>query len=132
MSPLLFPKRPYHFLLKDDKLQTDQLNNPLNDAKKAKRLFLDELEAFRNLPKDLKKIYYLLLKDTIEFDAFFKYIDYKEYTTSLNIEINKFFNNKICGNVNLNQIINKSPIELAYCLALICKYTYINSHYKER
>lgn len=33
LSPLLFPERPYHMLLKDDKLQTDDLNNPLNDAK---------------------------------------------------------------------------------------------------
>ena len=27
-SPLLFPLRHYHKLLKDDKLQSDQLNNP--------------------------------------------------------------------------------------------------------
>src|SRR6476660_5714320 len=31
-SPLLFPSRPYHLLLKDDKLQKDELNNPLNDS----------------------------------------------------------------------------------------------------
>lgn len=36
LSPLLFPHRPYHKLLKDDKLQTEEINNPLNDAKKAK------------------------------------------------------------------------------------------------
>lgn len=30
-SPLLFPSKPYHALLKDDKLQTNELNNPLND-----------------------------------------------------------------------------------------------------
>ena len=28
LSPLLFPKKPYHKLLKDDKIQTDELNNP--------------------------------------------------------------------------------------------------------
>ena len=39
MSPLLFPTKPYHNLVKDDKLQTDQLNNPANDAKKAMELF---------------------------------------------------------------------------------------------
>lgn len=32
ISPLLFPNKPYHKPLKDDKLQTDELNNPLNDA----------------------------------------------------------------------------------------------------
>nr|MCR4991990.1 hypothetical protein [Lachnospiraceae bacterium] len=32
LSPLLFPAKPYHRLVKDDKLQTDSLSNPLNDA----------------------------------------------------------------------------------------------------
>ncbi|MBO4600124.1 MAG: hypothetical protein J5641_05235 [Bacteroidales bacterium] len=35
LSPLLFPKKPYHRLVKDDKLQSDELNNPANDAAKA-------------------------------------------------------------------------------------------------
>jgi hypothetical protein len=32
LSPLLFPARPYHALLKDDKLQSEESNNPLNDC----------------------------------------------------------------------------------------------------
>src|SRR5215510_11302024 len=32
LSPLLFPTRPYHALLKDDKLQSEDINNPLNDS----------------------------------------------------------------------------------------------------
>src|SRR5690606_26035329 len=48
-SPLLFPNRPYHRLLKDDKLQTDEANNPLNDAQKAKDLFYDEVAAFKEV-----------------------------------------------------------------------------------
>ena len=35
VSPLLFPERPYHRLIKDDKLINDQLNNPVNDCEKA-------------------------------------------------------------------------------------------------
>ena len=38
LSPLLFPKKPYHKLLKDDKILTEELNNPVNDSKKAKEL----------------------------------------------------------------------------------------------
>ena len=34
LSPLLFSKKPYHRLLKDDKLQVDELNNPVNDARR--------------------------------------------------------------------------------------------------
>ena len=57
ISPLLFPRKPYHALLKDDKLQTDELNNPLNDSIKAMRLFFDEVNAFNELGSGLKKIY---------------------------------------------------------------------------
>lgn len=36
LSPLLFPERPYHRLLKDDKLMSEQINNPVKIAKKPK------------------------------------------------------------------------------------------------
>ena len=49
LSPLLFPSRPYHHLLKDDKLQTNELNNPVNDSIKAKDLFFDEISAFKSV-----------------------------------------------------------------------------------
>src|SRR5687767_8284050 len=42
LSPLLFPRSPYHALLKDEKLNYDEINNPLNDSIKAKDLFYDE------------------------------------------------------------------------------------------
>ena len=41
LSPLLFPKRPYHHLVKDEKLITDELNNPITDCHKAAGLFYD-------------------------------------------------------------------------------------------
>ena len=44
LSPLLFPAKPYHSLLKDDKLQTDEINNPLNDAMKARIFSLMRLQ----------------------------------------------------------------------------------------
>ena len=33
---LLFPERPYHKLVKDDKLISEQMNNPVNDCEKSK------------------------------------------------------------------------------------------------
>lgn len=61
LSPLLFPAKPYHRLLKDDKLQTDSLSNPLDDAVKSWELFCDEVTAFEALDDTLKQIWYLLL-----------------------------------------------------------------------
>ncbi|NLD99465.1 MAG: hypothetical protein GX640_06275 [Fibrobacter sp.] len=62
LSPLLFPKHPYHALVKDDKLQSEERNNPLNDALKARSLFYDEVNAFQHLHPDLQKIFFQLLK----------------------------------------------------------------------
>jgi len=73
-SPLLFPAKPYHALLKDDKLQTDDTNNPLNDAIKARDLFFDEVSAFQQAGNALKQIFYGLLKDQKEFWHLFSFL----------------------------------------------------------
>ncbi len=120
LSPLLFPMRPYHHLLKDDKLQSEELNNPLNDSIKARDLFNDEVSAFNALDDSLKSIYYLLLKDKNEFHSFFEYTSFKTGSPdTLEIIIQQYFNDKICSNSKLGDIISAHPIELAYCLALI-------------
>jgi len=119
LSPLLFPTTPYHALLKDDKLQTEELNNPVNDAIKAKELLYDEINAFRSIEPKLQVIYYSLLKDEVEFSSFFKFIDFAESSSDLITIIYQIFDSQICDNVDLNKIINDNPIELAYSLALI-------------
>src|SRR5215203_5466997 len=55
LSPLLFPTKPYHALVKDDKLQTEDANNPLNDSIKAKNLFFNEVAAFQQADETLKQ-----------------------------------------------------------------------------
>ena len=75
-SPLLFPKRPYHHLVKDDKLQVDELNNPVNDSMKARDLLNDEIAAWNQLSNDRQEIYYQLLHETDQFKGFFRYIGY--------------------------------------------------------
>jgi ATP-dependent DNA helicase RecQ len=74
LSPLLFPKTPYHSLLKDDKLQTEERNNPLNDSKKSRDLFFDGVNAFNTLKEDLKSVYYALLDQQVGFKAFFEIV----------------------------------------------------------
>ena len=118
LSPLMFPNKPYHALLKDDKLLTDELNNPLNDAVKAKELFYDEVNAFAGLDDKMKLIYYMLLKESPYFSAFFDYLDFAaedDLVTAIFVR----FARKICENAPLFNIITGCPVELAYCLALI-------------
>ena len=125
LSPLLFPSKPYHALLKDDKLQTDDINNPLNDSIKAKDLFYNEVAAFHQIDDSLKQIFYLLLHDKPEFCAFFDFIDYKSDSTNLENLIRKQFNAEICKQADLPKIIFEYPVELAYCLSLIaCRNRY--------
>lgn len=120
-SPLLFPKQPYHALLKDDKLQTDELNNPFNDAKKARDLFFAEVAAFQKLDNEFKEILYWLLSNQRGFENFFRYINYSASISreELQFIISKRFQNKICNESDLELFIGKSPVALAYTLALL-------------
>lgn len=127
LSPLLFPTKPYHALLKDDKLQTDELNNPLNDAQKCKDLFYDEVAAFNLLNTDLQQIFFLLLHEQREFRSFFRFINYSYIGSNTEQIIRQLFENEICEHADLSKLISDNPKELAYCLSLI--HTFVR--YKE-
>ena len=119
LSPLLFPKRPYHSLLKDDKLQTEELNNPVNDCKKAMDLFYDEKNAFYLLSCKMQQIFCYLLYPFEEFSGFFDYIYLKPSSSQIIDSIQTEFEGKICANADLKPLISQYPKELAYALALI-------------
>lgn len=120
LSPLLFPKRPYHALLKDDKLQVDELNNPVNDSKKAQALFYDECNAFFSLPAQIRQIYCGLLYAQKEFAGFFEYVDCRPQPAfDLPGGIRTAFDGRFCSHANLALLIRSCPVELAYALALI-------------
>ena len=119
LSPLLFPRRPYHKLLKDDKLQVDELNNPLNDCLKARDLFYDEISAFTNLPKTIQSIFYKLLRDTKEFHDFYHYLGVEDSNEDVVSLIQGTFKGLICDHADIPFFVQKYPVELAYTLALI-------------
>lgn len=121
LSPLLFPKKPYHHLLKDEKLQVDELNNPINDSIKTRDLFFDEVATFKNLQNELQLIFFNLLYQQKEFFSFFSYINYstKIANNELDYLIRSFFSKKICGHADVIRLLEETPIALAYALALI-------------
>ncbi|MGN0682562.1 MAG: RecQ family ATP-dependent DNA helicase, partial [Oscillospiraceae bacterium] len=118
LSPLLFPTRPYHHLLKDYKLYSDDINNPASDAALCMELFFDEIAAFNKLDETMRRLFFLLLGEKREFSSFFDYADYWCGGDAESI-IRDCFEGKICSNANLDELINNYPIELAYCLSLI-------------
>ncbi len=126
LSPLLFPKKPYHNLLKDDKIQVDELNNPVNDAKKARDLFYDEVAEWNRLSEKKREIYCRLLKDTQEFRGFFCYLAAAGNATvpqfmeqTIGSLIRTEYKGLICENANIEAIAKHYPVELAYALSLI-------------
>ena len=116
---MLFPTKPYHALVKDDKLQSEDTNNPLNDSKKARDLFYAEVAAFKQTEETLKDIIFLLLKNQKEFQSFFRFIAFSSENKDVEQLIRQKFKNEFCNRTNLDKIIAEHPIELAYCLSLL-------------
>jgi ATP-dependent DNA helicase RecQ len=129
LSPLLFPKRPYHHLVKDDKLQVDEQNNPVNDSMKARDLLNDEVSAWNQLSDNRREIYYYLLNNKQEFGGFFNYIGYSPNISWISAIfaskpdwrqlILKDYDGKVCSHADFETLVKQYPIELAYCLAVI-------------
>lgn len=119
ISPLLFPEKPYHKLVKDDKLVIDQLNNPVNDCKKAKDLLYDEISQWAFLPEEKRLIYTTLLKNIPEFKGFLSMVNAEYLKSGLSELISKQFYGKICEHANIEELIERYPCECAYALALI-------------
>ena len=120
VSPLLFPQRPYHHLLKDDKLVSDQANNPVNDCEKAYDLLMDEVAQWEALSGDKQNIYAALLQGTAEFEGFLNLVNATAADAdTLATLIRSTYEGKICENADIGNIIAQHPCELAYALALI-------------
>ncbi|MBQ3153578.1 MAG: RecQ family ATP-dependent DNA helicase [Bacteroidaceae bacterium] len=120
VSPLLFPEKPYHRLLKDDKLMSEQLNNPINDCQKARDLLMDEVAQWHALSDRKKIIFTALLHNASEFKGFLEYVSakYERRDNTANL-IRAEYYGKICEKANLEEIITQYPCELAYALALV-------------
>ncbi|MGB6037068.1 MAG: RecQ family ATP-dependent DNA helicase, partial [Cryomorphaceae bacterium] len=120
LSALLYPARPYHKLVKDDKLISDAASNPLNDANQAKDLFHDCLNQFGQLERDVQVLLGSLLDTTEAFSGFFDYLDHPPESVA-NVEslVRETCGDLLCARAPLDKMIEKEPIALAYALVLI-------------
>ncbi len=124
LSALLFPKKPYHYLVKDYFLAGAELNNPVADVNLTKRLLKDLLEAYVSLPKMIKAIFAFLLSEKNGFSGFFDLFVKKDEERKPSMDdvidlIEKAFGGLYCAKAALREMMQKSPVELAYALALI-------------
>lgn len=61
LSPLAFPRNPYHSLVKDYKMVRDSMSEPVQDARLSLTIFAEEYEALQEQAKenpDLVRFYY--------------------------------------------------------------------------
>lgn len=121
LSALLFAEKPYHSLIKDYGLFDGKVyhNDPLSDSNLAFRLFMDEVNAFYELSKDMQKIYYLLLRNRDGFKGFFKVIGYSCEDQNAGELIHRYFESRICRNAEIESIAINAPEECAYACALL-------------
>lgn len=120
ISPILFPERPYHRLLKNDKLVSEQMNNPVNDCEKARDLLMEEVAEWNMLTTEKQTIYTTLLHEVPEFRGFLEFVGAKIGPKDQLAEvIIKEYKEKVCEHADIENIIANHPIELAYALALI-------------
>lgn len=120
MSPLLFPERPYHRLLKDDKLVSEQVNNPVNDCEKARELLWDEISRWGELSQEKQLIFCSLLNGQKEFDGFLRMVSapHPNYGRLPEL-IRKVYDGRICQHADVESLIRQWPVALAYALALV-------------
>ena len=119
LSPLLFPERPYHRLVKDDKLIIEQMNNPVNDCEKARDLLMDEIACWQSLPDRKRRILSTLLYGKEEFQGFLSMVGTAPAQVNLSALIWNEYKGCICQYADITAIIEHYPVELAYGLALI-------------
>ncbi len=125
LSPLLFPERPYHHLLKDDKLISEQMNNPVNDCEKTRDLLMDEVAKWKSLSDSMRAIFSTLLHGHDEFNGFLTFVNAEVTGKNRLVElIRTEYTGKICGHADIESIIKRFPCELAYALALVSTTDY--------
>jgi ATP-dependent DNA helicase RecQ len=67
LSPLAFPKNPYHRLIKDYKIVKETVNDPVADARCTVSLFQDQWAAFAQMNPALLGLYGHVISDLKKF-----------------------------------------------------------------
>lgn len=98
LSPLAFPRNPYHHLVKDYKLVRASINDPVKDCVQTARVFLDEIEAFRHLPHEQNLFYGAVLDRSYPAGGFGEFFSRLTGLSPMNSdEAKSFWESRISG-----------------------------------
>ena len=133
LSPLAFPRNPYHHLVKhyqDGRLQTGHVNDPAEDARLALQVLTDQMTAFARLGHDVPDVlmayHHLTTRGTASagFDALFQSLrDPAPNEAAAHAAMRRLLDGR-AGNLRLNQTLNRlsdprSGWPMAYALSWI-------------
>ena len=133
LSLLLFNEKTHHSLPKNYKSEDDFKNDPVEDSKITRKLFVKLYEKFISLSRTMQYIFYSLLHKEKYFEGFFRYIK-KELeivvikNDALYNLVIKEYEARIVDQKFLQTLIDNHPIELAYILALLTPHIEIKAH----
>ncbi len=133
LSLLLFNEKTHHSLPKNYKSEDDFKNDPVEDSKITRKLFIKLYEKFTSLSRSMQYIFYSLLYKEKYFEGFFRYIEKElklvviENDVLYNL-IMKEYEARIVDQKFLQILIDNHPVELAYILALLTPHIEIKAH----
>lgn len=123
LSPLVFPREPYHKLRKEYLHDENEPSNPLNDAELCKELLEACINKWKSFPWQLQLLLYCLLFDKPGFAPFFEIVG-KSNSTEIKEKRKEIFNwiaeeyrTKLCLS-NYLEDIQKYPVEWSFLLTL--------------
>lgn len=133
ISLLLFNEKTFHELPKKYKDDDNFLNDPIEDSKLSRRLYLKSVKRFFELNPQIQLIFFSLLHEEFLFKGFFKQISQIKEFKSLDSEalfesIKKFFSKTIFNTSKIKDAIQNHPVELSYILALLTPEIEIKAH----
>ncbi len=131
LSLLFLNHKTSHKLPKNYKTECEMDNNPVEDSKNTKKLFIELSEKFDSIDKTLKTTFYSLLKEHRYFEGFFKYLNQnlKELKDEkLVLGIIKTLKDFKIDKKYLAKTIQRHPLELANIISLLTPHTDIKAH----
>ncbi len=123
LSPLIFPREPYHKLRKEYLRDENDPSNSLKDADLCKDLLEACVEKWKTFPWQLRLLLYCLLYDKPGFAPFFEIVgdfaqpEVKEKRKEVFVWLYENYKSKLCL-TNCRDEIKESPIEWSFLLTL--------------
>ena len=133
VSLLFFNEHTHHALPKAYKNEDDFNNDPVKDCGLTQLLLNRIVERYMQMQRPLQKILYSLLYNEVKFEAFFSYLSQfvkleKLSSDELLAYIAAEYTKAISNKAYLAVMIETSPVELSYILALLTPYIEIKAH----